>query len=759
MGQGAAVKEAEQTTSPSWASGAVVAAFWAVALAASAFRIVLAPGIELTLAPFFYLLAFRVGGLRLGLLTALLTTVPSWFWWGHPVATLVALVQLLFLSRFAAGRSLAWATALFYLFPGMLLLTVFLAAHYGAPGPVIVLMLAKKVLNDLAGAAAVDLVTTLVILRLSPPIIERRRCIGLSDLVSASVTALTMLISLVVLAEHAGPFPDQLAAHRQDVEQALRIRLLEDGPPADTSLVRVETHADADPFPIALGPAAIMAPGALARLGCSRHDDGTEGPNGRDTFAYWITTCVTGAVTTARGAAHYAYSTRDLATTAYGNLVRHMLAPALLLGLGLGLRFLIVRVVNQALARWRRLLEDFGSPHMTVPTGRSFTEFIEPVAAFVDANNRYAQLAEDKARLAGAMLELQRGIGLRLIADIHFDRAAGMLRFTEVGLDRVGQEQVVEVHHNDRIALENAIGREEVLVEFRTKEGGQENWHLLLAQGLAPGGWRSACLTRVRQPSITTDRTLHQARLMELGGMASALSHELKQPLFTIALSAEAGTLILERDGVDTPAQEKFTRILRQVERAREIIGRISSYARVDPRELEPFDVSECVKGVTDLMRPLMIRENIRVELATLGQRRLVRLPRVALEQVVVNLLQNAADAIAARGRGGGVEPGRIWIGLAMTEEGLRLDIEDNGIGLGDGNPDELFAAFATTKGPEQGSGLGLYISRQIMLEMGGRLTLAPCAGRQGGAKATLILPSSVLCDTADAALQVAAQA
>lgn len=751
-----AARSARSITAPSKGRRVLaLSLFLATALALSSFRIVPAPGIALTLAPFFYLLAFRFGGIRLSLPTALLVTAPTLFWWGHPVIVLISAAHVLFLRYAPTTRGLTLPTTLFYALPGAAIIALFLWLQYDPPLATIVLTIIKKVLNDVAAAATVDLLTTLFVFRPAALRLEKRSSVSLSQLVSSTVTLLVIIIVLVVLVEHARPMSAGIAAHRQAIERAVEVAVLR-LPPAQRpsrAELRIDIHAArSERVVIGYSRAAVLSPAVLTSLGCSRLDAGEDGINDRTTVAYWISACATGTIPTNSGPVYYAYATRELATDAYRELLRHLIAPALLFLLALAVRLALLRAVEHALARWTRLLQDFGTPELTRPEGWSFTEFDVPVEAFVDANNRHAQLMQDRERLAGAVMELQRGIGLRLLAGIRFDAGTGRLHFVEVGVDRPGQPESAEVHRNDRLALDNARGRDEALVELRFVDAGREQWFLLLARELEPdGSWRSGCLVRMQQPNVVADRTLHQARLMELGGMASALSHELKQPLFTIALSAEAGSLILGRDGVETPASEKFHRILRQVERAREIIGRISHYARVDADENRAFELRECVKGVTNFMRPLTVRENIRVEIAAQdGPPLRVLLPRVALEQVLVNLIQNAVDAIAARAAG--AAPGHIRIGIAQGATGPELSVEDNGIGLEAGAPETLFNAFVTTKPAEQGTGLGLYICRQIMLELGGRITLGPAGAAGTGARIVLTLPASVLLEEETAA-------
>ena len=99
--------------------------------------------------------------------------------------------------------------------------------------------------------------------------------------------------------------------------------------------------------------------------------------------------------------------------------------------------------------------------------------------------------------------------------------------------------------------------------EFRLAGGDSSDWYLLVGRdSLAPGIWRSGWMVHLRQSKLAQNRMLQQARLVELGGMASALSHELKQPLFTISLCAENGRLLLDQESDEGVGRARGKRFL-----------------------------------------------------------------------------------------------------------------------------------------------------------------------------------------------------
>jgi len=241
---------------------------------------------------------------------------------------------------------------------------------------------------------------------------------------------------------------------------------------------------------------------------------------------------------------------------------------------------------------------------------------------------------------------------------------------------------------------------------------------------------------------------LQQARLVELGGMASALSHELKQPLFTISLSAENGRLLLDQASPDgaARARDKFDRISEQVNRARDIIARISRYARIENDSPEPLDLGDVVSTTLSFMRPLLIQNDVGVKMTLPdGPPVLLLAPRVGLEQVLVNAIQNAVDSIATRREAEDASlTGAVELEVTVSESGVRISIVDNGAGLSLSHPDRAFDAFMTTKKTDRGTGLGLYISRQIVMEIGGKISIRSREAPERGAILTIDFPDFV---------------
>tara|TARA_B100000678_G_scaffold254551_1_gene231836 strand:+ start:988 stop:3342 length:2355 start_codon:yes stop_codon:yes gene_type:complete len=731
-------------------------AFCAVALAASSFRIVLAPGIELFLGPFFYFMAYRVGGLRLAIPMVLLTMAPSFFWWGHGYTILLSLGQVLFIDRFRSiGRSLAISTIVFYTTIGAAAAYIFFQLYYDASSTIIVLRIIRRLLNDVMMASLVDLAVSLLSVKIRTGRIVAKRTVELAELLPASITLIVVASTLVLFIGNVKRWPQDLNAYRAETELQVQLHigrsLFRQEPFLGLVNLRKEGIAS-QKVVISDNASELRGTDTMQQIGCQQIDDGLQGSGTRDrtSFAFWFSACHLAGVKIADRQFFYLYSTRPLAESAYRNVLRQMFAPGILLLFAILMQLFLTRAMNQSLRAWKEVAEGFGRSGLTAPGSLSFAEFERPIAAIVSANNRFATLMDERKRLAQAVEELKAQMDLSLAAHITFDAETCTLNFQDISTDRTAQMRSVKVHPNDCMAFSENRDATEAFVEFRLADDDSNDWYLLVARGqLAPGHWRSGWIVRLRQSKLAQNRMLQQARLVELGGMASALSHELKQPLFTISLCAENGRLLLDQADEEGTSRVygKLDRISEQVHRARDIIGRISRYARIEDSEPEVLDLSEVIAATLIFMRPLLVQHDVGVNIAQPdGPPIRVIAPRVGLEQVLVNAIQNSVDSIAMRREAeGGELDGMIDLTVALVQSGLRISVTDNGGGLSLSHPQAAFDAFTTTKDSDRGTGLGLYISRQIVMEIGGSISITSRQPPERGAILTIDFPEFVV--------------
>jgi two-component system, NtrC family, C4-dicarboxylate transport sensor histidine kinase DctB len=270
----------------------------------------------------------------------------------------------------------------------------------------------------------------------------------------------------------------------------------------------------------------------------------------------------------------------------------------------------------------------------------------------------------------------------------------------------------------DRLLLQAAAQAElEGRVTERTRELAQLNQTLN-----AEVAERRQAENNLRQAQADL---IQAAKLAALGQMSAALSHEFNQPLGALRNYAENAQVLLDRDRKDE-VRDTLGRILAMADRMTAIGKHLRSFARKPGQKLAPVDLAEVVAVAAEIAR---------LRLKSAGAELIVDLaedlPRavagpVRLQQVLVNLISNAADAVQD------LPDRRIHLSAFPTETGVAMTVRDHGPGVPDALSGRIFDPFFSTKGVGNGLGLGLSISYNIMRDFGGTLSQAPAPG--GGA-------------------------
>ncbi|HET6719400.1 MAG TPA: ATP-binding protein, partial [Rhodocyclaceae bacterium] len=232
----------------------------------------------------------------------------------------------------------------------------------------------------------------------------------------------------------------------------------------------------------------------------------------------------------------------------------------------------------------------------------------------------------------------------------------------------------------------------------------------------------------------------HTARLVSLGEMASTLAHELNQPLAAISSYATGCRNKLENHQLKPDEfGEVVGKIANQAQRAGRIIRQVHDFVKKSEPRREPCSVAEVVDEAVTLFEPQARKCRIRVECIIQGGLPDVSADPTMLEQVVINLLKNASDAMIDGSEAGTAEPGRdqIQINVGGTERQIVVRVIDQGPGIPPENAEKLFAPFYTTK--REGLGMGLAICRSIIEFHRGRLSLE--SNPEGGAIFIFTLP------------------
>ncbi|RWF46321.1 MAG: sensor histidine kinase [Mesorhizobium sp.] len=218
-------------------------------------------------------------------------------------------------------------------------------------------------------------------------------------------------------------------------------------------------------------------------------------------------------------------------------------------------------------------------------------------------------------------------------------------------------------------------------------------------------------------------------RLSILGQIAAGVAHEINQPVAAIRTYAENAGRFLDA-GKTEPASGNLTSIVSMTERIGAITSTLRSFARRPGVAASPLPVREAIEGALSLLSGRIRDSGVTIVKPRGTASPLVMASRMRLEQILVNLLQNALDATKDR-----PDP-RIEIDLAERDDRVLISVRDNGPGLGPEAAGNLFMPFQTTK--EKGLGLGLVISQEIAQELGGTLRLDP--DTSGGASFTIDL-------------------
>ena len=210
----------------------------------------------------------------------------------------------------------------------------------------------------------------------------------------------------------------------------------------------------------------------------------------------------------------------------------------------------------------------------------------------------------------------------------------------------------------------------------------------------------------------------HANRVTTMGHLAASIAHETKQPIAAIVTTAGAALRWL---GVEPPnlgeVRQALGGIIKDANRAGEVIGRIRGFINKVPPRHDPLDINQAIFEATTLTRNELLRQRIGMEIQLAQELPVVRGDRVQLQQVLLNLIVNAIEAMSAVNEG----PRELVISSAINAaESVLVAVQDSGPGLTPEDFDRAFQAFHTTK--PDGMGMGLSISRWIVEAHGGRL-------------------------------------
>jgi PAS domain S-box-containing protein len=230
------------------------------------------------------------------------------------------------------------------------------------------------------------------------------------------------------------------------------------------------------------------------------------------------------------------------------------------------------------------------------------------------------------------------------------------------------------------------------------------------------------------------DHLAHINRVSMLGEMAASLAHEIKQPIAAAIISANSCVEWLAHDSPNLDrARAAAARIDKYGNRAAEIIDRIRSLYKKSPPQRELVDVNGIIQEMLTLLKGEADRYSVAIRTELAAELPKIIADRVQLQQVFMNLMLNAIEAMRDEG-------GELTVKSELQNGQLQFSVSDTGVGLPMETMDQIFSAFFTTK--PQGSGMGLAISRSIVESHGGQLWASVNSG--GGATFHFSLPVQV---------------
>lgn len=246
-------------------------------------------------------------------------------------------------------------------------------------------------------------------------------------------------------------------------------------------------------------------------------------------------------------------------------------------------------------------------------------------------------------------------------------------------------------------------------------------------------------LADISERKAAAEQLLQADKMASLGRMISGTAHELNQPLNFIKMAASNLREHARRGQLDPDRfTAKLDSILSHVSRASTIILQMRIFGRMPKEAPFPIEVKTAVDAVLTMVAPQLELDYTRVETSQSALGLKVRALPVLLEQVLLNLILNANDAIRARHNAGDPTAGWIRVGIAKKGKWAVVNIEDNGTGISAEILPTIFEPFFTTKPPKEGTGLGLPISYGIIRDLGGTIR---AENTENGARFVIELP------------------
>jgi C4-dicarboxylate-specific signal transduction histidine kinase len=232
-----------------------------------------------------------------------------------------------------------------------------------------------------------------------------------------------------------------------------------------------------------------------------------------------------------------------------------------------------------------------------------------------------------------------------------------------------------------------------------------------------------------RKMQSTQAQLVQSAKLAALGVISAGIAHEVNNPLAIMRGSLQHFEILAERQGTVSYEQVKTysEKVFRSIDRIVKIVTHVKDFSRQSAHKFAPVGVRHLIETSLNLFGQQFQHTNIAIHKEFPPDDLRVHGDFTRLEQVIVNILTNAKDAIESKAHGDG---GNIWIRLSSPENRIRVEIEDDGEGMSEEFVDRVFEPFFTTKEVGKGTGLGLAISHGIIKDHHGIVQASSTLGR-----------------------------
>jgi two-component system NtrC family sensor kinase len=227
------------------------------------------------------------------------------------------------------------------------------------------------------------------------------------------------------------------------------------------------------------------------------------------------------------------------------------------------------------------------------------------------------------------------------------------------------------------------------------------------------------------------DQLIQSEKMSAIGQLIAGIAHDLNNPLASVVGFAD---FLGEVPSVPPALREPLTVIREEAERASNIVKNLLSFARKQEHQRRPTALRPLLDATFVLLRNQLMAHRVEAAVEVEPDLPMPDIDPNQIQQVFVNLINNAAQAIASTGR-----PGRVLVRARRWLDGVAIDVIDDGPGMSEGLAAQVFEPFFTTKPEGEGTGLGLSISQGILREHGGRIMLSTEEGR--GSTFTVQLP------------------